>query len=187
LTYGCLSWVAGAAQEVEDGLGDLARHRYALGRVELPRAEDTNRSPAWVAGSRVGFKATAAPARDSDARLVDIGVLAGTGDLLDPVGGRDQRRGVRLLAGGGAVINDDHNTVAGDFIVELCETGTRVATSAHAPHDDGQLKAGRNSGGEEDGLAREAIIGGVGLFVLVNLYVFNEFDSTREMMRVSQD
>jgi hypothetical protein len=55
--------------------------------------------------------------------------------------------------------------MARNLIVELRNTRAAIATSADAPHYNGYLKVVRNDSGEKYGLAREASIGEIGLFV----------------------
>lgn len=170
VTYRSLSWIICAAQEIEDGLGDAARDRYALRCVKLSGAEDTNGSEPWVAGGRVGFKTPTAPTRDSNTLVVNVSILIRTGNLVDPVGGSDKGVGGRRRAGGGTVVNYDHNPVARDLIVELRNTRAAIATSADAPHYNGYLKVVWNGGGEKYGLARETGIGEISLFVIIISY-----------------
>jgi hypothetical protein len=69
--------------------------------------------------------------------------------------------------------------VAGDLIVELRETGSAVAASAHTPHYDGYLEAGRDGNGEENSLTRKAVVGGVSLFVVaISINAINKLDGS---------
>lgn len=187
MTYRSLSWIIRAAQEIEDRLGDAARYGYALRFVKLSRAEDTNGSESWVAGGRVGFKPPTAPTRDSNTRVVNVSILIRPSNLVDPVGGSDKGVGGRCRAGGGTVVNYDHNPMARNLIVELRNTRAAIATSADAPHYNRYLKVVRNGGGEKYGLAREASIGEIGLFVIILSYSgtsLGRYSEARKAIRI---
>ncbi len=66
-TYRSLGRIGAPAQEVENRLCYLARHRHALSRIKLAGTEDAKRGPACVVGNGVNLEAATAPASHSEA------------------------------------------------------------------------------------------------------------------------
>lgn len=166
-TYVLIGDIGRTTEEVKDGLDDSGRP-LKVGLIRDARVEDANGGDSLIPRYGIGLDGPATHAGGCQTRRVDIGILARTGGLGDPVNGGLVLRDVWIRRFGDAVrvpgpvrwaVGDNENAVGRYLGEEGVEVKPVVRAASVSPCYDRELEIRRRAGWRIDGVSWETRVG----------------------------